>query len=120
VHPHPQQAGAGNTIMTECTLESGHLQSMYSLVCGPGISVERLDWNDKESSDIGLERLFKGSVAKLRQEGCGVSKVRKCDIAKFRGCVVPRRPFCLLAAKKVPEFDSRLCALEALVAELKQ
>jgi hypothetical protein len=31
--PHPQQAGPKIT-MTECTQESGHLQSMYSIVCG--------------------------------------------------------------------------------------
>jgi hypothetical protein len=31
---HPQQAGAEDTIMTKGTQKSGHLQSMYSQVCG--------------------------------------------------------------------------------------
>jgi hypothetical protein len=31
--PHPQKAGAENTIMVECTPDCGHCQSMYYLVC---------------------------------------------------------------------------------------
>jgi hypothetical protein len=35
--PHPYQAGAENTIMMECTPDSGHCQSLYSLVCGSNL-----------------------------------------------------------------------------------
>jgi hypothetical protein len=33
----PSASWAENTIMTECTQGSGHLQSMFSLVCGEGV-----------------------------------------------------------------------------------
>ncbi len=33
----PSASWAKNTIMTECTQESGHLQFMYYLVCGQDI-----------------------------------------------------------------------------------
>jgi hypothetical protein len=32
--PQPSAIWAENTNITECTQESGHLQSMYSLICG--------------------------------------------------------------------------------------
>jgi hypothetical protein len=36
-HPQPSASWAKNSIMTECTREISHLQSMNSLVCGSNV-----------------------------------------------------------------------------------
>ncbi len=69
--PHPQQAGAENTIMTERTQENGHRQSMHSLLCVFDSRIQREDVYHLLHSTVHCKK----SLAVFSQAGMSLFKL---------------------------------------------